>query len=175
MAKKATIVAGILVVLILLYAGIGCTDKQSGVILMDTTGDGQFDSRGLDADGDGNVDLDADGKQLVMTGLGPYKYSGPVDSVAPLLLQGSGAVTGLSILGIIGLWWKGAKPAKMLANLITAIQMGRQELKDKGPETALAIFDKVLKNTQDPELRAWVIKAKEAMDLVSVTGADDEG
>lgn len=173
MTKKLTIVAGLAFVVALLFVGLSCTDSQSEIILVDTTGDDKVDSRGIDRDGDGNVDLDIFGNPKIIPGLGPYRYSGPVDSVTPLLLQGGGALTGLSILGIIGLWWKRAKPARMLANLITAIQAGRQELKDNGLDDMLTIFDRVLKNAQDPELRAWILKAKETIDLVSVTNPPD--
>jgi len=167
--KKTTFVAGILFMLVLLFAGTSCTDSQAGIILTDTTGDHQVDSRGIDRNHDGNIDIDANGELIIWPGLGPYKYTEVTDDLMPVGLIGAGALTGLSVLGAIGAWWRSAKPGRMLANLITSIQLARADIKKNGEEGALSAFDRMLKNTQDPELRAWIIKAKKALDLASVT------
>lgn len=171
MTKRRTIVCGLAFVLALLFAAISCTDSQSGIILTDTTGDGKVDSRGVDGDGDGNIDLDIFGNEKIMPGLGPYKYSKPVDAVAPSLFGIAEAVSGLSILGIIGVWWRKAKPAKMAANLVQAIQIARLDVKENGNKAILPIMDKALAAAMeaDPELRAWIIKKKAALGLESVT------
>ncbi len=147
----------------------GCVNPPPDTIPVDQNGDGQVDFLSLDTDGDGLADLGPDGEPLIVPNSQHYSTASTTDKVAPEILAWVGAFFGINIVAGIGAWWKLAKPAKLLMNLVMSIQAGRQQLKDSGDITGLKVFDAVQRQLQLPGLITLIMGIKQKTGAVSVT------
>ena len=147
----------------------GCIHPPAGTVAIDITGDGEPDAVAIDADKDGQPDLDPNGNpQIVAGSKEAYARAATIDSVAPGILNAAGlltAGTGIgAIFGAVGIWWRGAKVGRLVANLVLSIQSGRKALAVEKPD-ALAVLDKALDDAQKnvPGLRDKIIELKKAL------------
>lgn len=170
-AYKAILIAGAILAMSCVMAAVpGCLNPPAGTVYIDTNGDGVPDALAVDENRDGVPDADADGKPLIVEGSAKYyKPAAAADSVMPTILAVAGGLAGIPVLTGIGAAWKGARFGRIFANTVMSIQAARQKLKDKGLKDALDVLDETLDETQTQATFDAIAKAKEKLQLPSVT------
>ena len=163
--------AAVLAVAMMLAVG-SCTNPPEGTVLVDVDGDGKADALAVDANADGQPDLDEEGNVKIVAGSSGYKIAEIADATGPPLLTTIGALLGASGIGAIlaglGVAWRTSKFGRILMNTIMTVQAARKALKDSGLPGALEIVDGELKQ-QTAETQAKVESLKTANGVPSVS------
>lgn len=152
-----------------------CAKAPKDMIGVDTTGNGLVDTYVWDLNRDNIPDRlpptpdDPNGPLDVVPLSKGIPIAAATDAVAPTILQGVAALTGVGFLSALGLWWKARGPAMGFMNLVMTIQSLRRALKENGPSDALSIVDEALVNGSTPETVALVAKVKLKNGVKSVT------
>lgn len=140
----------------------GCINPPEGTLGIDTDGDGIMDTLVVDADKDGKPDLDPNGNPMPLKDVSKYyKPASIIDRIVPDTLLGLSAWFGIPLLGAVGAAWKGSKWAKMVANLVLAIQAVRN--KTNGGKVSLNQIDAILKKIETQPTADAVAKIKDKL------------
>ena len=138
----------------------GCLKPPAGTVFVDLDGDLRADALARDADGDGQPDLDEEGRPQIVAGSEGYAIAEKIDSSVPEILMLAGGAIGVPVLVGVGAAWKGSRWGRIFMNTVMSIQAARRTLKESGPSGALEILDAHLREVQTPETEAAVTAAK---------------
>ena len=167
----------LLLAVLLIALPFACGKSPVGTVWIDTDGNGIADALAVDADKDGQPDLDESGNFKIVQGT-PSKKTveafHKADDWASGIFSTAGNVAGTLGGGFVGAIliglaaaWRSNKFGRIFLNTVTTVQAARKRLKAQGLGDALEIVDEALSD-QLPETIKMVKDVKDKFSIPSV-------